>query len=227
MKLLEFGSAYISSCGKEEIFLFSVEKEASRLAELFSYLSFQERRVRRRISNRCHQRESILARGLLRELLGKKLGLSPKDVPISFTPEGKPVLEGAYSPPTKIHFSVTHARGLIAIALSEGRPVGIDVECRERRMPRDHFVAAFFHPVEQGRMAEAGGEEERRTLFYQIWTAKEALLKALGIGLRMNPAECNTCRLAEAWHLEQFEVSSPGQSWIGALVCPRHPVPSV
>jgi len=59
--------------------------------------------------------------------------------------------------------------------------VGADLEWIEAREPG--FVAQFFTPEEMGQVAGCGAEM-RDTLVTAIWSGKEAVLKALRMGLR-------------------------------------------
>jgi 4'-phosphopantetheinyl transferase len=84
---------------------------------------------------------------------------------------GRPWLEG-------VSFSVSHSGELGLIAIAEpGRRIGVDVE--QLRPDRDVRALAerFFHPE------EAAGIGDDRAAFYRCWTRKEAVVKALGLGL--------------------------------------------
>lgn len=68
-------------------------------------------------------REFILARGMLRYLLGTYLDRDPKRLAFELNPFGKPFL-----PSGEISFNLSHSDGLVLYALASGREVGIDVE---------------------------------------------------------------------------------------------------
>lgn len=122
------------------------------------------------------------ARGWLRHVLANELGVSPATVPLSDGP-GKPRLVDGPRP----GFNVTHAHELCLIALTgEGREVGVDVE----------HHSAGRHGLESARLAATAEEAaalarmppgRRADAFLRLWTAKEAYLKALGVGLTVPP----------------------------------------
>ncbi len=115
----------------------------------------------------------VAARSILRELLGAALGCAPAVVPIRTGTAGAPL------PIDDLYFNLSHSGDLAGFALVRGRRVGIDVE-----LPRTGVepVAAAFHPLERARIAQApAAARDREVLRY--WTAKEAYLKALGVGL--------------------------------------------
>lgn len=125
----------------------------------------------------------------LRLLLGARLGVPPQDVaftreacPTCGGPHGRPALAGAVP---RLHFSLAHTRGLALIALA-GEPVGADAE----RLPRAETVARCIpalHPRERAEL-EPLPPWSRRAGFAQLWTRKEAYLKAIGTGLSRVPA---------------------------------------
>ncbi len=83
--------------------------------------------------------------------------------------------------PAPISFSVNHSgrHGLIDVA-PEGR-VGVDVEDRASRADLVAAAALTFAPVERTELAAANGVR-RTNLFCTVWTMKEALIKAVGVG---------------------------------------------
>ena len=89
--------------------------------------------------------------------------------------------------PAPISFNVSHSgkHGLIAIA-PKGR-LGVDIEERTDRRDFDRLIEAAFGPDEQTdlKRERASGNVQ---LFYKLWTVKEALIKALGTGLSLDPA---------------------------------------
>ncbi len=85
-------------------------------------------------------------------------------------------------------FNVSHSgrHGLIAIAPA-GR-VGVDVEERSARRDMDGDIRVLFAPGERSQFEALGGWR-KTDLFYRLWTLKEALVKATGIGLSLDTAE--------------------------------------
>ena len=89
---------------------------------------------------------------------------------------GKPYIENC-----PVHFSISHAGEIVAVALSENSPVGVDVE-RVRPM-REGFAARYFNDADQALIRTAEDPDEALIRF---WTAKEAVGKYLGTGLGKN-----------------------------------------
>ncbi len=80
---------------------------------------------------------------------------------------GKPVSDTFF-------FNVSHSKGLIALAVSENREVGLDIE--QIREPKHGLVSYACSPK------EAEYVKDGKT-FFEIWTAKESLVKASGRGI--------------------------------------------
>lgn len=120
-----------------------------------------------------HRERYVRARVALRLLLAERVGLAAAAVPLASDAVGAP------RPVDGVHFSVSHSGGLAVFALAEGRRVGVDVEVPAAGV--DTVVSAF-HPGER-RWVAAGAAAERDRATLRVWTAKEAYLKALGVGL--------------------------------------------
>jgi len=91
---------------------------------------------------------------------------------------GKPYVLDAGHP----NFNLSHGGERIALAFARRHAVGIDVEALRRRHSSLELAARFFDAAETRALAAlAAGERERA--FVNLWTCKEAVLKALGRGL--------------------------------------------
>jgi phosphopantetheinyl transferase len=133
----------------------------------------------------------VLAKDALRVTLQRRYGLrlSPADVEILPDPEGRPVASGAWTGevPSVPILSLSHAGG-VAVALvgdaDAAAGVGVDVE-RAGRMADDAERLAFT-TGEQALLTSlgAGGED---VWPLRLWCAKEAVAKALGLGLVGGP----------------------------------------
>jgi 4'-phosphopantetheinyl transferase len=81
-----------------------------------------------------------------------------------------------------LHFNLSHSGEWIVAAFSFLSEIGIDIECRKRTPRMESIVRHFFHPDEIETWCSTS-DTEQKTLFFQYWTMKEALLKATGDGL--------------------------------------------
>lgn len=119
------------------------------------------------------------AHTLLVRTAADMLGVPLSELWLTHKEDGRPVLGGAGE---ALRVSVTHARGALAVALTGGSPVGVDVEV-VRRLRAEAMARAWLAPVEAAWVAGLP-EEDRSAAFLWLWTQKESVGKALGRGLR-------------------------------------------
>lgn len=82
-------------------------------------------------------------------------------------------------------FSLSHTRGFVACAIASGMPVGVDAERVDRSIAVDDLAEHCFGPPEVAALRRCP-EPARAVLFVELWTLKEAFLKALGPGLTLD-----------------------------------------
>ncbi|WP_442754977.1 4'-phosphopantetheinyl transferase family protein [Methylocystis sp. JAN1] len=146
---------------------------------LAALLDDEERARAARFAFDEDRRGYVAAHALLRLELSRRAGWAPQDWRFSMTKLGKPFL---LDPPRDLRFSLSHTRGMVAVAVAEGVEIGIDVEPSDRRAESMKLAQRFFAPEEVALLAAVEGEA-RRDLFFAIWTLKEAVVKATGQGL--------------------------------------------
>ncbi|MDE2691871.1 MAG: 4'-phosphopantetheinyl transferase superfamily protein [Acidobacteriota bacterium] len=157
---------------------------SSREREALTWLDGPERARRRQFARSVPRREFTLCRAALRALLCRELDCGNEELSFGASDHGKPfALVGGL--PAPVSFNVSHSgrHGLIAIA-PRGR-IGVDVEDRKARRDMDDDIRLLFAPGEQAGLASAEGDR-KTDLFYSLWTMKEALVKAAGVGLRID-----------------------------------------
>lgn len=120
---------------------------------------------------------SLVSRALLRYLIAETTGQDPRSLNFSVNEHGKPFLDQL----PDMHFNLSHSHGAAVCALCRNAAVGVDVEDVGRHT--DFSIAKrFFASCEAGLVSQAP-EAEKRKLFFDIWTLKEAYIKAVGKGL--------------------------------------------
>jgi len=125
------------------------------------------------------QRRFAAARGMLRALLGRYLGVDPSVLVFDYGRYGKPALA---SPWPGLRFNVSHSGGLALFAFATDHEIGVDIE-QERALPEmDSIAERNFSPLENAALRRLA-EPERRRAFFRCWTRKEAFIKAVGDGL--------------------------------------------
>jgi 4'-phosphopantetheinyl transferase len=145
------------------------------LDALARLLSSSELAKARRYHFDADMRRSLVARASLRQHLSHYCGVDPAAIVIREDGHAKPD-----APATGMYFNVSHAADFVGIAFSSACPVGFDLE-RIRPMRDALSIAArFFSTEEQQVVARAVDPDQA---FFEVWTAKEALVKGTGTGL--------------------------------------------
>lgn len=150
---------------------------------------------------------SALRRGLARTILAHQFNLEPQAVTLDHEPGGRPVIAAPEG--SGLHISLATRAGLVALALTHTL-VGVDVE--QVDLAAQPPLAAL-HPSER-EMLESLPAPARPLAFAQLWSAKEAYVKALGTGFRRAP-EGFQVRFAGLDGFSVEDPERPGESALG------------
>ncbi len=128
------------------------------------------------------RRRFVVARGALRTLLGSYLSMPSTE--IEFTVEGnqKPRLAETQEA-FDLRFNVSHSGELALIGVALGCEIGIDIERIRDIKNMEQLARRYFHPNEINDLLTIS-TADRNDAFLQCWTAKEAILKAVGLGIQ-------------------------------------------
>lgn len=130
-----------------------------------------------------HDRDRfIVARGILRELLGGYLNARPGELCFRYGSQGKPSLEVGNSYPP-ISFNISHTQDIAAYAFAFGQ-IGVDVERFRTDFDIVEIADRFFSATELKELS-ALPPDLKREAFFLCWTRKEAYIKARGEGLQI------------------------------------------
>lgn len=209
-----------------EIWLFSLSATTPVHAALYDLLDGEERQRAARFILERDRHRYIVAHGAMRSILGLTIGMAPAGLEFVNNPWGKPALPGFGKP----FFSLSHTADLGALAIGWRCPVGVDIE---QVRPIEPDVARMsFSPAEQEALASLAAHDWLQG-FYRCWTRKEAVIKALGLGLAqsldgfdvtLTPDEPpRLLRLAgdeQAPHNWQLQDFAPAHDILGAFAAP-------
>lgn len=127
-----------------------------------------------------HRRDFIAAHALLRRALSEWHARHPRDWQFAAGSGGKPELAAAQAS-ANLSFNLAHTDGFVACAIGRGVDIGIDVEAIDRRADRLKLAGRYFSPAERADVQARGASALSR--FIEIWTLKEAFVKATGAGV--------------------------------------------
>ncbi|MBO4221042.1 4'-phosphopantetheinyl transferase superfamily protein [Bradyrhizobium neotropicale] len=154
------------------------------LEQSAALLDVQETDHLARLRHHEDRRSYLAAHAGARLILGHAVGRPPNALRFAPSANGKPVL---LVDPQEIDFSLSHARGAVAVAAAR-MPIGVDVEPLREVDHLDSISELVLAAEEQAALRNAP-EISRSRLFLRYWTLKEALLKAAGLGFAVPPNE--------------------------------------
>jgi 4'-phosphopantetheinyl transferase len=147
----------------------------------FHLLSSEERACAERFVFGRDRAGYIAAHALLRRALGSFVGCDESKLEFAREEFGRPVLSGRNA--SLASFSLSHTRGLVGCALTAGSALGFDLE--RTHVPAPLEVADRYFSCAELRELGTLAPAQQHERFYQLWTLKEAYLKARGVGLSM------------------------------------------
>ena len=153
------------------------------------------------------RRDYVISHGAVRMVLSRYSGIAPEVLEFEVAKNGKPQLVQSF---TDLRFNLSHTDGLALIAITRGREVGVDVERVDESITFQDIAEHYFEPRELWDLRIAP-PDERVTRFFEVWTRKEAALKATGEGL---------ASLGRAME-KNLDVRSlhPADGYAGAVAC--------
>jgi 4'-phosphopantetheinyl transferase len=202
----------------------ALDCEEKVLGRLESRLSQEENARADRFHFVNDRNRFVVARGLLRELLGKYLHQAPTGLEFSYGEHGKPSLSGGNAS-SGLCFNLSHSAGLVVYAIARERDLGIDVEHVRPESAGEDIAKRYFSPREVSDLRRLP-PEERVEGFFHCWTRKEAYLKATGMGLQI-PLDSFAVSLfpekpaqflggvEPRWHLAAYH---PAEGYVAAVV---------
>lgn len=172
-----------------------------------------------------HRERFVRAHGVLRLVLAAYTNRHPAELAFIAGRYGKPALANNRG----VAFSLSHAGDGVAIAITTGHEIGIDIEMPRNLNDRDDLVRRYFSTSEIA--AYDSFESARRDeAFYRLWTRKEAFVKGIGLGLS-RPLDSFTVGIGIPVHLDapgdvawSLHHLDPGDGFVGAVAC-SHPSP--
>jgi 4'-phosphopantetheinyl transferase len=158
---------------------FGITNGLMKYPELENYISTEEKLRADKFHFLEDRNTYLICHGLLRSIISKNLKIDPLEVVFRYDMNNKP---GLYGNP--LYFNITHVRGAFAFIISKYYTVGIDMENVDRNIDLVPLIDTIFSNEERDFVLRS--EVNNLENFFLLWTRKEALLKAIGIGIVAN-----------------------------------------
>ncbi|PKN89222.1 MAG: hypothetical protein CVU51_01225 [Deltaproteobacteria bacterium HGW-Deltaproteobacteria-1] len=128
-----------------------------------------------------HRNRYIKGHFMLRSLIGMYLDIDFYDQEFHANRYGKPAMQ-TFHENNSIHFNISNSENIYVCAFREKGEIGIDIERIHDLPDMDQIVERFFS-FDEKKVFRSLQEQNRKHTFFRYWTRKEALLKAMGVGL--------------------------------------------
>ncbi len=121
-----------------------------------------------------------VCRGKLRHLLAALLGVDASDIQFDYNATGKPRLSSKHN--SSIEFNVSHSGDWALFGFTDGSPVGVDIELFQRKTNFEALAPQVLNTNERKQLGLVA-PADRNAAIMRAWVAKEAVLKAIGVGI--------------------------------------------
>jgi 4'-phosphopantetheinyl transferase len=160
--------------------------------------------------------QHAVGRALIRLVGAGEAGSNPAELTVAVTDAGKPWLPGL----PDLHVSVSHTRRIVVLAAMSGSPVGVDVEHPAAAVQPQRLAQRLFAGQEVHAMRRLAGDA-LDDWFASAWTIKEAVAKALGVGVVPALSSVVVDTGEDGLRLAEVGYGPPARSWtLHQLVAP-------
>jgi 4'-phosphopantetheinyl transferase len=161
------------SCLSTEVHVYCLDISEVKDNNYIDLLDDDEKNRAEKFRFSHHQTRFVAAHGSMRKIFIHYLQDNPV---ILQMPHGKPFLKDY----PHIQFNLSHSKNKALLALTLDVPLGIDLEYMRKNPDMMGIAKRFFSAAEAASLQHS---PNMRTLFYQLWTRKEAYLKLKGVGI--------------------------------------------
>ncbi|HEY6196875.1 MAG TPA: 4'-phosphopantetheinyl transferase superfamily protein [Candidatus Eisenbacteria bacterium] len=139
------------------------------------------------------RRDYLVAHALMRSVVAERAGCDPAELKFRASPGGRP--EPVWPPSASDYrLSISHGDGVALCGVAKGCDIGVDVESLRNVGPDPLALAETYCSARERAQIQAARPAERAERFLEIWTLKESIAKAMGLGFRL-PFQEFTVRL--------------------------------
>ncbi len=171
--------------GNVHLYYTCLEKVRDRalIDQYHRILSPDECEAVQKIKSAAKRHESLVTKALARFVLSRCCRVAPEAVRFFVNRHGKPALLPDVTP-LPVRFNLSHCKGLVGCAVARDADVGLDME-DQHRCVNLNLARRFFSEPEIMQLEKIKDTAAKKALFLQLWTLKEAYIKAVGEGLSL------------------------------------------
>ncbi len=156
-------------------------QDPSRLPSYLQLLSLEERDRYHRFAFEPLRQNYLVAHALTRIILARYEAIPPAALDFTRNAFGRPELSHSQ---VGLRFNLSHTQASAALAVTTAWDIGIDLECDDHPIAPLEIAERFYAPLEVAWL-QAQPPERLKSSFVNLWSLKEAYIKACGLGLSM------------------------------------------
>ena len=206
---------------KSEIHLWRLEQADFELpslqSECLAWLTESELKRFQRLQFDRHRKQLLLGRVLMRVALSSyDRSIAAPSWNFTHNDYGKPEISIEQNS-ASLYFNLSHSAEKVVLAVSRFKDIGVDVECARKPRRIAAIAQRYFSDTEAGELLSLP-EDQQQSRFYDLWTLKEAYIKACGMGLAIPLQHFSSRfsggdRLAVEFDARRNDVESAWQFW--------------
>lgn len=189
----------MQSNNKIHIYLVSLPdfSQENHISSFFQILSKQEQEQSLQFITKKLGQNYLVSHGILRCILAWHLNKMPQQISYTINPFGKPKLPDQ----NPLKFNMSHSKDMAVYAVLSHQNVGIDVEWKNPNICFENFFSDILTDSEQSIFLNSKINHGKKIdSFFDIWTKKESLVKALGKGLSYDVKRIETAQNSTGWY---------------------------
>jgi 4'-phosphopantetheinyl transferase len=186
---------YLISPGQVHVWFAFLDVNSFQIKKMLATLSVDEHERAMRFHFEKDKDRFIAAHGILRNLLGKYLEMNPSMIQFEYNSNGKPLLKPNQGS-SILDFNLSHSGTIAVYAISCCGKIGVDIELIRHDIEVMEIGKRFFSEAEFN-ILKRFQHDKIHELFFQFWTRKEAILKAMGAGISFPMKKINVSLINE------------------------------
>jgi len=174
-------------------------------------LDTTERTRAQRFVHDLHRNRYIAAHAGMRLILGRYLNHAPHALQFVIGPYGKPELSPSQQPcadAAPLRFNLSHSNDIALLAVSTDVAIGVDIEALRPGLPDAALATGVLTATELAEL-ERLPAGQRTEAFFACWARKEACMKALGLGLALEPRHLHVGMAAQRQWVQHRQGHAP------------------
>lgn len=180
-KINPFDNSLVLKPSEVHLWKIQIKENETYLNTLKKYLNKNEINNSEEFRQKIDQIRFIFSRAMLKRILSIYTNKPVNDLIFSYNKFNKPYIKNNLH----IHFNISHSNDLIIFAFTISHQIGTDIENIKLIEEIDSISKLVFSEIEYYQWKNTP-EENKIFSFYQLWTYKESIIKAIGTGFSYN-----------------------------------------